>query len=147
MKKLFILVGLISFFSTAEKINKDFKIPSSDEAFEFFVIHDNQKVLIDIDMHSKAYLYKDKLNIKDERLKSNKIDLFIEGTEIVLEDQFFGKSTVYFGNIKISFNPKNTNRLEFSYQGCFKDKICYPRIKKNIEIKYKKSLISSVKII
>ena len=147
MKKLFILVGLISFFSTAEKINKDFKIPSSDEAFEFFVIHDNQKVLIDIDMHSKAYLYKDKLNIKDERLKSNKIDLFIEGTEIVLEDQFFGKSTVYFDNIKISFNPKNLNRLEFSYQGCFKDKICYPRIKKNIEIKYKKSLISSVKII
>ena len=147
MKKLFILVGLISFFSTAEKINKDFKIPSSDEAFEFFVIHDNQKVLIDIDMHSKAYLYKDKLNIKDERLKSNKIDLFIEGTEIVLEDQFFGKSTVYFSNIKISFNPKNLKRLEFSYQGCFKDKICYPRIKKNIDIKYKKSLISSVKII
>ena len=147
MKKLFILVGLISFFITAEKINKDFKIPSSDEAFEFFVIHDNQKVLIDVDMHSKAYLYKDKLNIKDERLKSNKIDLLIEGTEIVLEDQFFGKSTVYFDNIKISFNPKNLNRLEFSYQGCFKDKICYPRIKKNIEIKYKKSLISSVKII
>ena len=147
MKKLFILVGLISFFSTAEKINKDFKIPSSDEAFQFFVIHDNKEVLIDIDMHSKAYLYKDKLNIKDERLKSNKIDLLIEGTEIVLEDQFFGKSTVYFDNIKISFNPKNLKRLEFNYQGCFKDKICYPRIKKNIEIKYKKSLISSVKII
>lgn len=147
MKKLFIIVGLISFFSTAEKINKDFKIPSSEEAFKFFITHDGQKVLINIDMHPKAYLYKDKLNIKYEKLKDNKIDLFLEGSEIILEDQFFGESNVYFDNIKVSFNPKNLNKLEFSYQGCYEDKICYPKIKKNIEVRYKKSLISSLKII
>ena len=49
-------------------------------------------------------------------------------------------------DFKIKFASKDKEKISLNYQGCYKNKVCYPSKMKNIVIKYNKKSISSVKI-
>ena len=84
----------------------------------------------------KTYIYLNKINLKD----SNDSDIFFEfqGNEKEKEDIFFGLTKIFDSNFNIKFVPKNEEKVVLNYQGCFKNKVCYPNKIKNIFIKYDK---------
>ena len=92
----------------------------------------------------KTYIYLDKINLKD----SNDSNIYFEfqGNEKEKEDIFFGLTKIFDSDFNIKFIPKNEEKVVLNYQGCFKNKVCYPNKIKNIFIKYDKKRISSVKI-
>ena len=62
------------------------------------------------------------------------------------EDVFFGLIEIVDSDFKIKFASEDKEKISLNYQGCYKNKVCYPSKMKNIVIKYDKKSISSVKI-
>ena len=92
----------------------------------------------------ETYIYLDKINLKDSN--DSKIYFQFQGKKKERKDIFFGLTEIVDSDFKIKFPSKNIEKIILNYQGCYENKVCYPRKMKNIFIKYDKKRISSVKI-
>ena len=144
MKKKLIIVSFISLLSYAQIFDSNNFIPSADEAFTLSTDIENQSILVSFKLAPETYIYLDKIILKDS--KDSNINFKFLGKKEEKEDVFFGLIEIVDSDFKIKFASKDKEKISLNYQGCYKNKVCYPSKMKNIVIKYDKKSISSVKI-
>ena len=144
MKKKLIIVSFISLLSYAQIFDSNNFIPSADEAFTLSTDIENQSILVSFKLAPATYIYLDKIILKGS--KDSNINFKFLGKKIEKEDVFFGLIEIVDSDFKIKFASENKEKISLNYQGCYKNKVCYPSKMKNILIKYDKKSISSVKI-
>ena len=144
MKKKLIIVSFFSLLSYAQIFDSNNFIPSADEAFTLFTDIENQSILVSFKLVPETYIYLDKIILKDS--KDSNINFKFLGKKEEKEDVFFGLIEIVDSDFKIKFASEDEQKISLNYQGCYKNKVCYPIKKKKINIKYDKKSISSVKI-
>ncbi len=144
MKKKLIIVSFFSLLSHAQIFDLNNFIPSADEAFTLAAEIENQSILVNFKLVPETYLYLDKIILKDS--KDSNINFKLLGKKEEIEDVFFGLVEIVDSDFKIKFSSEDKEKISLHYQGCYKNKVCYPSKMKNIIIKYDKKSISSVKI-
>jgi thiol:disulfide interchange protein len=144
MKKKLIIVSFFSLLSHTQIFDSNNFIPSVDEAFTLSADIKNQSILISFKLVPATYIYLDKIILKDS--KDSIINFKLLGKKKEKEDVFFGLIEIVDSEFKIKFSPQNEEKISLSYQGCYKNKVCYPSKMRNVIIKYDKKSISSVKI-
>lgn len=144
MKKKLIIVSFFSLLSYAQIFDSNNFIPSADEAFTLSADIENQSILVSFKLVPETYIYLDKIILKDS--KDSNINFKLLGKKEEKEDVFFGLIEIVDSNFKIKFSYEDKEKISLNYQGCYKNKVCYPSKMKNITIKYDKKSISSVKI-
>ena len=144
MKKKLIIVSFFSLLSYAQIFDSNNFIPSADEAFTLAADIENQSILVNFKLVPETYLYLDKIILKDS--KDSNINFKLLGNKEEIEDVFFGLVEIVDSDFKIKFSSKENEKISLNYQGCYKNKVCYPSKMKNIFIKYDKKSITSVKI-
>ena len=85
-----------------------------------------------------------KIDLKDS--KDTNVNFEFLGKKKEKEDVFFGPTEIFDSDFMIKFSPEKKEKILLGFQGCYKNKVCYPSKIKNIFIKYDKKNISSVKI-
>tara|TARA_B100000900_G_C20386183_1_gene636621 strand:- start:357 stop:794 length:438 start_codon:yes stop_codon:yes gene_type:complete len=144
MKKKLIIVGFFSLLSHTQIFDSNNFIPTVEKAFVISVEHENQSILVNFQLVPETYIYLNKISLKDSN--DSNISLEFQGRPREKEDVFFGLTKIFDSNFKIKFSPKSKKKIVLNYQGCYRNKVCYPSKIKNIFIKYDKKSISSVKI-
>ena len=144
MKKKLIIVSFFSLLSYAQIFDSNNFIPSADEAFTLSTDIENQSIFVSFKLVPSTYIYLDKIILKGS--KDSNINFKFLGKKEEKEDIFFGLIEIVDSDFKIKFASKNEEKISLNYQGCYKNKVCYPSKMKNIVIKYDKKSISSVKI-
>ena len=144
MKKKLIIVCFFSLLSHAQIFDSNNFIPSAEEAFTLSADIENQSILVSFKLMPATYIYFDRIILKDS--KDSNINFKFLGKKEEKEDVFFGLIEIIDSDFKIKFASKNEETISLNYQGCYKNKVCYPAKTKNIIIKYEKKRISSVKI-
>ena len=144
MKKKLFIVGFVSLISHAQVFDSKNFIPTVDEAFILSAELENQNIFVNFKLVPETYLYLDKINLSDSN--DSKIYFQFLGKKKEKKDVFFGLTEIVDSDFKIKFPSKNNEKIILNYQGCYENKVCYPRKMKNIFIKYDKKRISSVKI-
>ena len=144
MKKKLIIVSFFSLLSHAQIFDSNNFIPSADEAFTLTAEIEDQSILVSFKLVPATYIYLDKIILKDS--KDSIINFKLLGKKKEKEDVFFGLIEIVDSEFKIKFSPQNEEKISLSYQGCYKNKVCYPSKMRNVIIKYDKKSISSVKI-
>ena len=144
MKKKLIIVSFFSLLSYAQIFDSNNFIPSAEEAFMLSADIENQSILVNFKLVPASYIYLDKITLKDS--KDSNINFKLLGKKEEKEDVFFGLIEIVDSNFKIKFSYEDEEKISLNYQGCYKNKVCYPSKMKNILIKYDKKSISSVKI-
>jgi thiol:disulfide interchange protein len=144
MKKKLFIVGFVSLISHAQVFDSKNFVPTVDEAFKLSAELENQNIFVNFKLVPETYIYLDKINLKDSN--DSKIYFQFQGKKKEKKDIFFGLTEIVDSDFKIKFPSKNIEKIILNYQGCYENKVCYPRKMKNIFIKYDKKRISSVKI-
>jgi len=144
MKKKLFIVGFVSLLSHAQVFDSKNFVPTVDEAFKLSAELENQNIFVNFKLVPETYIYLDKINLKDSN--DSKIYFQFQGKKKEKKDIFFGLTEIVDSDFKIKFPSKNIEKIILNYQGCYENKVCYPRKMKNIFIKYDKKRISSVKI-
>ena len=144
MKKKLIIVSFFSLLSYAQIFDSNNFIPSADEAFTLSTDIENQSILVSFKLVPATYIYLHKIILKDS--KDSNINFKFLGKKEEKEDVFFGLIEIVDSDFKIKFASEDEQKISLNYQGCYKNKVCYPIKKKKINIKYDKKSISSVKI-
>ena len=144
MKKKLIIVTFFSLLSHAQIFESNNFIPSAEEAFTLSADIESQSILVSFKLAPATYIYLDKIILKDS--KDSNINFKFLGKKKEKEDVFFGLIEIVDSDFKIEFATKDEEKINLNYQGCYKNKVCYPGKMKNITIKYDKKSISSVKI-
>ena len=142
MKKKLFIVGFVSLLSYAQVFESKNFIPTVDKAFMVSAELENQYILVNFKLIPETYIYLDKINLKDSN--DSKIYFQFQGKKKEKEDLFFGLTEIVDSDFRIKFFSKNKEKIILNYQGCYRNKVCYPRKMKNILIKYDKKRISSV---
>ncbi len=137
MRFIFMFFILFSNFliinqSTANNILDDLLAPKQQqflpvaEAFKLDFDQQNSNLYIHVDIEPGYYLYQQKLKFSAKNTKITEPRL-PEGKWI--EDEFFGKTPVYFNalDLTIPLIEINTNAdIKIEYQGCAEAGLCYP---------------------
>jgi len=144
MKKKLIIVSFFSLLSHAQIFDSNNFIPSADDAFILSAEIENQNILVIFKLAPETYIYLDKINLIDS--KDSNINFDFLGKKEEKEDVFFGLIEIVNSDFKIKFSSEDKEKIVLNYQGCYKNRVCYPGKMKNIIIKYDKKSISSVKI-
>ena len=144
MKKKLIIVSFFSLLSHAQIFDSNNFIPSADEAFTLSAYIENQNILVSFKLVPATYIYLDKIFLKDSN--DANINFKFLGKKVEKEDIFFGLIEIVDSDFKIKFSSEDKEKISLNFQGCFKNKVCYPSKMKNIIIKYDKKSISSVEI-
>ena len=144
MKKKLIIVSFFSLLSYAQIFDSNNFIPSADEAFTLSSDIENQSILVSFKLVPETYIYLDKIILKDS--KGSNINFKFLGKKEEKVDVFFGLIEIVDSDFKIKFGSQDEEKISLNFQGCYKNKVCYPNKMKNIIIKYDKKSISSVKI-
>jgi len=144
MKKKLFIVGFVSLISHAQVFDSKNFVPTVDEAFKLSAELENQNIFVNFKLVPETYIYLDKINLSDSN--DSKIYFQFLGKKKERKDIFFGLTEIVDSDFKIKFPSKNIEKIILNYQGCYENKVCYPRKMKNIFIKYDKKRISSVKI-
>ena len=144
MKKKLIIVSFFSILSYAQIFDSNNFIPSADDAFILSAEIENQNILVIFKLAPETYIYLDKINLIDS--KDSNINFDFLGKKEEKEDVFFGLIEIVNSDFKIKFSSEDKEKIVLNYQGCYKNRVCYPGKMKNIIIKYDKKSISSVKI-
>jgi len=144
MKKKLFIVGFVSLIIHGQVFDSKNFIPTVDEAFKLSAEIENQNISVNFKLVPETYIYLDKINLKDSN--DSKIYFQFQGKKKEKKDVFFGLTEIADSDFKIKFPSKNNEKIILNYQGCYENKVCYPRKMKNIFIKYNKKRISSVKI-
>ena len=105
-----------------------------DEAFKVSFFHQDNLIEISWEIAANHYLYINSIEVVNAQ--QQKIEHKIaKGDVLVIDDLFFGKTSVVkdFLRIDLPFESTNDNKkLTINYQGCKKDTYCYPIISKEI---------------
>jgi len=97
-----------------------------DQAFSFDFDQQGTTLFIGWDIAPGYYLYKKKLEIiaKDAEIKLPEL-----GDGVVIEDEFFGKTEVFFDSFSVVSKLANIKKdavVKIRYQGCAEAGLCYP---------------------
>ena len=144
MKKKLIIVSFFSLLSHTQIFDSNNFIPTADEAFILSADIENQSILINFKLVPDTYIYLDKINLIDSEDSNIKFEFL--GKKEEKEDLFFGPIEIVNSDFKIKFSSEDREKIVLNYQGCYKNKVCYPIKMKYVFIKYDKESISSVKI-
>jgi len=144
MKKKLFIVGFFSLLSHGQIFDLNSFIPSAEEAFMISADIKNKSILVNFKLVPETYIYLDKINLRDS--KNLNLNFKFLGNKKEKEDAFFGLIEIVDSDFKIKFSSEDKERIILNYQGCYKNKVCYPSKMKNIIINYNKKSISSVKI-
>ena len=105
-----------------------------DEAFKVSFFHQDSLIEISWEIAANHFLYINSIEVLNEQ--QEKIEFGItKGEVLVIDDLFFGKTSVAKDYLRIDLPVKNTyenKKLTINYQGCKKDTYCYPIISKEI---------------
>lgn len=117
-----LLALMLAFFAQLAVASTEFLPP--DKAFNYSVAaEENGDVLVTWDIVPDYYLYKHQFSITDE----NGEDLPQEWPEgEYIEDEFFGRSEVFFNQVIARVNPEGAQQLTLTWQGCAAAGLCYP---------------------
>ncbi|CAD2225878.1 Thiol:disulfide interchange protein: activator of DsbC [Pseudoalteromonas sp. 3J6] len=99
---------------------------SVNEAFVFDFDQQGSTLFVGWDIADDYYLYKDKIEII---AKGASIDVPELGSGEIIEDEFFGKTEVFFNSISVISKLSNVSEdgvVKVRYQGCAKAGLCYP---------------------
>ncbi len=139
----FYLVVIILYVSTfsayAEEVFTNSVPLDADKAFviDHLVVGPNE-IIVRLLISENYYLYKDKFIFSSNDFYIDEISL---PPAAVKNDDFFGLSEVYFNVMEttIQIAPKisgiSTGILEVAYQGCWEGGVCYPLIRKSLQIR------------
>ncbi len=144
MKKKLIIVSFFSLLSHTQIFDSNNFIPTSDEAFILSADIENQSILVNFKLVPETYIYLDKINLIDSEDSNIKFEFL--GKKEEKEDLFFGLIEIVNSDFKIKFSSEDKEKIVLNYQGCYKNKVCYPIKMRYVFIKYDKESISSVKI-
>ncbi len=144
MKKIFFIISLFASLNFAQVIELNEYIPSAEEAFVLSAEIKKEKIFIKFKVFKDTYIYADKFFLGNIELVETNYELL--GEIIEREDYLFGFVKVLESDFKIIFSPDLKKEISFKYQGCYRNKICYPSVEKKISIKYSDKKITSVKI-
>ena len=97
-------------------------------------------------MYTGADIVEELVKNNNKKYKDSNINFKFLGKRKEKEDVFFGLIEIVDSDFKIKFASEDKQKISLNYQGCYKNKVCYPSKMKNIVIKYDKKSISSVKI-
>tara|TARA_B100000508_G_scaffold2813_1_gene2146 strand:- start:963 stop:1400 length:438 start_codon:yes stop_codon:yes gene_type:complete len=144
MKKKLFIVSFFSLFSHTQVFDSNNYIPTVDDAFKITAELENQNILVNFKLLPETYIYLNKIDLKDS--KDSNMNFEFLGKKKEKEDVFFGLTEIFDSDFMIKFSPEKKEKILLGFQGCYKNKVCYPSKIKNIFIKYDKKNISSVKI-
>jgi|TARA_B100000282_G_scaffold111215_1_gene78777 thiol:disulfide interchange protein len=144
MKKKLIIVSFFSLLSHTQIFDSNNFIPTADEAFILSADIENQSILVNFKLVPETYIYLDKVNLIDSEDSNIKFEFL--GKKEEKEDLFFGLIEIVNSDFKIKFSSEDKEKIVLNYQGCYKNKVCYPIKMRYVFIKYDKESISSVKI-
>ena len=144
MKKKLIIVSFFSLLSHTQIFDSNNFIPTADEAFILSADIENQSILVNFKLVPETYIYLDKVNLIDSENSNIKFEFL--GKKEEKEDLFFGLIEIVNSDFKIKFSSEDKEKIVLNYQGCYKNKVCYPIKMRYVFIKYDKESISSVKI-
>lgn len=109
-------------FSHWAMADTDFLPP--DKAFSYHLsTEDDGTVLVTWEIVPDYYLYKHQFSITDESGEEVPQE-WPEGEFI--EDEFFGRSEVYFNEVTAKVEPGDATQLRLTWQGCAAAGLCYP---------------------
>ena len=120
-------ICLLSNFGNASIFDDDNYSPlQEDEAFKVSFFHQDSVIEISWDIALNHYLYLNSIEVVNAQ--QQKIEHKIaKGDVLVIDDLFFGKTSVVkdFLRIDLPFESTNDNKkLTINYQGCKKDTYC-----------------------
>ena len=144
MKKKLFIVSFFSLFSHTQVFDSNNYIPTVDDAFKITAELENQNILVNFKLLPETYIYLNKIDLKDS--KDSNMNFEFLGKKKEKEDVFFGLTEIFDSDFMIKFSSEKKEKILLGFQGCYKNKVCYPSKIKNIFIKYDKKNISSVKI-
>ena len=144
MKKKLFIVSFFSLFCYTQVFDSSNYIPAVDDAFIITAELENQNILVNFKLVPETYIYLNKIDLKDS--KDSNMNFEFLGKKKEKEDVFFGPTEIFDSDFMIKFSPEKKEKILLGFQGCYKNKVCYPGKIKNIFIKYDKKNISSVKI-
>ena len=144
MKKKLFIVSFFSLFSHTQVFDSNNYIPTVDNAFKITAELENQNILVNFKLLPETYIYLNKIDLKDS--KDTNVNFEFLGKKKEKEDVFFGLTEIFDSDFMIKFSSEKKEKILLGFQGCYKNKVCYPSKIKNIFIKYDKKNISSVKI-
>ena len=144
MKKKLFIVTFFSLFSHTQVFDSSNYVPAVDDAFIITAELENQNILVNFKLVPETYIYLNKIDLKDS--KDSNMNFEFLGKKKEKEDVFFGLTEIFDSDFMIKFSPEKKEKILLGFQGCYKNKVCYPSKIKNIFIKYDKKRISSVKI-
>lgn len=97
-----------------------------DQAFVFDFDQQGSTLFVGWDIAPDYYLYKKKIEII---AKGASIKVGDAGTGEIIEDEFFGKTEVFFNSVSVISKLSNVTEgavVKVRYQGCAKAGLCYP---------------------
>ena len=97
-----------------------------EQAFVFDFDQKGNDLFISWDIAPDYYLYKKKIEIV---AKGANIQVGDSGSGEIIEDEFFGKTEVFFNSASVISKLSNVNEgavVKVRYQGCAKAGLCYP---------------------
>ena len=144
MKKKLFIVSFFSLFSHTQVFDSNNYIPTVDDAFKITAELENQNILVNFKLLPETYIYLNKIDLKDS--KDSNMNFEFLGKKKEKEDVFFGLTEIFDSDFMIKFSSEKKEKILLGFQGCYKNKVCYPSKIKNIFVKYDKKNISSVKI-
>jgi len=105
-----------------------------DEAFKVSFFHQDSLIEISWEIAANHFLYINSIEVLNEQQEMIEFEI-TKGDVLVIDDLFFGKTSVAKDYLRIDLPVKNTDenkKLTINYQGCKKDTYCYPIISKEI---------------
>lgn len=97
-----------------------------EEAFQFDFEQADDQLIIKWDVADGYYLYKKQFQTTT---KNAELGEGIYPTGVVIEDEFFGKSEVFYNNIEINYPIISSDQdgvVKLRFQGCAEAGLCYP---------------------
>jgi thiol:disulfide interchange protein DsbD len=143
-KSAVLLLFLASFLQLPASAQSPFNTAPAfldvDQAFSFYISLDNREnISVYWTIAPGYYLYADKFSFKitePEDISGTLIALMPAGTPH--EDEFFGKTSVYYQQTRSSLTlPEDSPDefiLEIGFQGCAEAGLCYPPAVRSVEI-------------
>ena len=128
-------ICLLSNFGNATIFDDDNYSPlQEDEAFKVSFFHQDSVIEISWEIATKHYLYIDSIKVVNEQKEKIGYEI-AKGDVLIIDDLFFGKTSVAKDFLRIDLPVENINgnkKLTINYQGCKKDTYCYPIMSKEI---------------
>ena len=129
-------------------LGQDDDILHPDQAFILTAKLDaNNIIQTNILLADNIYVYRDKIQIAMVEGEGHSLGAISLPRGEMIYDEFFGESEVIYDQIDVSIpillksGAGNQFRLSYSYQGCVKDRICYPPITKFLVVDTARGLI------